>query len=168
MTWTVTLTLSTAATEQQAVELVDVLADRGAAVATGGAAGQVEVTLTAEGVTAADALKDATAAVLWKAIAVDLELEEGPAVVAAEVMTEAEQDLRLADDPFPDLAGVAEAADRLGLSRQRASTLSRRDDFPSPVARLAATPVWRTADLDTFAQGWARKPGRPPKQTTAG
>lgn len=83
--------------------------------------------------------------------------------VAVEVMTVDEHDRRLAQPPFPALVGVAEVAADLGVSRQRVSTLSHREDFPAPVARLASGPVWRAGDLSTFALGWQRKPGRPSK-----
>lgn len=82
-------------------------------------------------------------------------------VLAVEVMTTAEHDRRLADRPT--LVGVAEIAEQLGVSKQRVSALSQRDDFPRPLAHLAAGPVWRAGDLSTFATGWRRQPGRPKK-----
>ena len=84
-------------------------------------------------------------------------------VVAVEATTTAEADRRLAEPPFPDLAGVAEVAAMLGVSRQRLDALRKRHEFPAPVANLAAGPVWRKGDLTRFADGWHRKPGRPPK-----
>jgi hypothetical protein len=82
-------------------------------------------------------------------------------LVAAEVMTVEEADRRLAEPAFPELAGVTEVAALLGVSRQRLHSLRERHEFPAPVALLAAGPVWRKADLSTFAEGWHRKPGRP-------
>lgn len=52
--------------------------------------------------------------------------------------------------------GTAEVAKLLGVSRQRVNQLSHRDDFPEPVARLAAGPVWQNADIER----WAREVGR--------
>lgn len=52
--------------------------------------------------------------------------------------------------------GTAEVAKLLGVSRQRVNQLSHREDFPEPLARLAATPVWRTSDIER----WAREVGR--------
>jgi predicted DNA-binding transcriptional regulator AlpA len=54
------------------------------------------------------------------------------------------------------LMGTAEVAKLLGVSRQRVNQLSHRDDFPEPVARLAAGPVWQTVDIER----WARASGR--------
>ena len=44
----------------------------------------------------------------------------------------------------------------LGVSKQRVTQLAKADDFPAPVAVLAAGPVWETADVDR----WARAKGR--------
>lgn len=55
------------------------------------------------------------------------------------------------------LLGNKEAAALLGVSKQRlAQLLDSHGDFPEPVARLAATPVWARADVEA----WARKHGR--------
>jgi hypothetical protein len=67
-----------------------------------------------------------------------------------------------------DLSGVAEIAERLGVSRQRVGQLIEREDFPTPVSRLAAGPIFTTASVDAFKTRWepGRKPGRPwPKST---
>lgn len=85
-------------------------------------------------------------------------------VLAVEVLTTEEADRRLAEQP--QLVGVTEIARMLGLTKQRVSTLSRREDFPTPLATLASGPIWRAGDLSTFAAGWRRKPGRPRKVPT--
>ena len=54
------------------------------------------------------------------------------------------------------LMGTAEVATLLGVSRTRVGQLAQRDDFPAPVARLAAGPVWESADIER----WARATGR--------
>jgi predicted DNA-binding transcriptional regulator AlpA len=46
-----------------------------------------------------------------------------------------------------ELVGIAEIADLLGVSRQRAHKLSQRPDFPEPVARLSAGLIWERADV---------------------
>lgn len=62
-----------------------------------------------------------------------------------------------------DLIGVSEAADLLRVSRQRVSQLLERPEFPPPVARLSAGPVWARASIEAFLKDWPRKPtGRPP------
>jgi hypothetical protein len=87
----------------------------------------------------------------------------GARVLAVEVLSEDEADRRLEQPAFPELAGVAEVAEILGVTKQRASTLQSRSGFPAPVAHLRTGPVWRAADLARFAESWERKPGRPRK-----
>lgn len=84
-------------------------------------------------------------------------------ILAVEVMTPEEEDRRLAEPAFPELVGVTEIADMLGISRQRLAVLRQRREFPAPVAELAAGPIWRARDLSTFAEGWQRRAGRPKK-----
>lgn len=128
----------------------------GVAAGTVGAR-ELETTLT---VTAAD-----LPAAAERAIARITELVAGE-IIAVEAMTIAEADRRLAA-PAPEFVGVAEVAELLGVSRQRVVQLAARDDFPTPVARLASGPVWRKGDLSTFADGWQRKAGRPRKMIAA-
>jgi hypothetical protein len=58
---------------------------------------------------------------------------------------------------------VTEIATLLGVSRQRVSELRNRPDFPSPIAELAAGPVWTRTSLNQFIESWPRRPGRPRK-----
>lgn len=64
--------------------------------------------------------------------------------------------------PATHLGGVAEVADKLGVSRQQVAKLRQREDFPMPVARLSVGDVW---DLDVVARwarsGLRRRAGRP-------
>jgi hypothetical protein len=53
---------------------------------------------------------------------------------------------------MPDLVGLQEMATILGVRKQRAHQLARTRKFPSPVARLAATPVWKKADVLLFSE----------------
>lgn len=64
------------------------------------------------------------------------------------------------------LLGVAELAELLGVSRQRASELATQSNFPSPVAQLTATPVWDKATIGNFLKEWKRTPGRPSTKHT--
>ena len=84
--------------------------------------------------------------------------------IRLEALTEAELNADLARSNFPDLLGVAEMADRFGVSRQRIHTLRKRPDFPAPVVELAAGPIWLRAAAEAFLQIWDRKPGRPSMQ----
>lgn len=67
----------------------------------------------------------------------------------------------------PELVGFRELPELLGVSRTSAARYSKRPNFPEPVERLAAGPVWRRADV----QAWARenlplRTGRPPQPPT--
>ena len=55
------------------------------------------------------------------------------------------------------LAGLAEVAELLGVSKRTATRYSVRDDFPEPVARLRAGPIWLEEDV----LGWARSSPQP-------
>jgi prophage regulatory protein len=50
------------------------------------------------------------------------------------------------------LAGIREAAEILGVSRQRVNQLERLKGFPKPLDRIAAGPVWRRADVEKWAK----------------
>jgi predicted DNA-binding transcriptional regulator AlpA len=54
------------------------------------------------------------------------------------------------DEPGP-LVGLAEAADLLGVTKRTATDYTKRGDFPAPVQRLAATPVWKRAEVAAWA-----------------
>ncbi|MBI4277507.1 MAG: hypothetical protein HY660_03535 [Armatimonadetes bacterium] len=81
----------------------------------------------------------------------------------AEAETLADLDRRLRKPDVPDLVGVAELAKLLRVSRQRASELARRKDFPRPLCTLASGPVWRKSAVARFVGQWPRRPGRPRK-----
>jgi len=55
-----------------------------------------------------------------------------------------------------ELVGVAELAEMMDVSRQRASQISARPTFPEPVAVLRMGKVWRAEDV----REWAEKTGR--------
>jgi hypothetical protein len=52
--------------------------------------------------------------------------------------------------PTPDIVGLTEVGELLGVTRQRALQLSKTRDFPRPVARLAAGVVYLRRDIDNF------------------
>jgi hypothetical protein len=83
------------------------------------------------------------------------------APVAVEVLTIEEADRRLAGPAFPELVGLSEIADILGVTRQRVSKLRNLQSFPGTVAELRAGSVWLKSDLSRFCDGWERKVGRP-------
>lgn len=66
----------------------------------------------------------------------------------------------------PRLAGLAEVAELLGVSKRSASRYTRRDDFPQPVTRLSTGPVWDAAAVEAWGTKHAPfRRGRPPKRT---
>ncbi|MFF4249074.1 hypothetical protein ACFYY2_32080 [Streptomyces sp. NPDC001822] len=87
----------------------------------------------------------------------------GQSVVGVELMSEAELDRRNAEPIVPELAGVSEIADMLGVGRQRAAQLAKREDFPPAVAQLKAGPVFLTSQVRGFETRWDRHGGRPIK-----
>lgn len=151
--WAVTVTWDAAV--PVTVDELEQLADAGASVAGEPGRQRVEMTLTISAQTPGKAV----------ATALTLALLHVPGDVAGvDVLTTAEQDRRLALPAFPELAGVSEVAQLLGVSRQRASALQTSAGFPGPVATLASGPVWRLTDLSRFAGTWQRKPGRPSRE----
>lgn len=72
----------------------------------------------------------------------------------------------LAEAAHPGAAehmGIAEISALLGVSRQRVGQLITRKDFPAPVSRLAAGPVFTAASVEMFKALWepGRRTGRP-------
>ncbi len=50
-----------------------------------------------------------------------------------------------------DLVTGAEAARRMGVSRERLRQLSSREDFPQPLGVLGRATVWRDGDVAAWA-----------------
>lgn len=61
------------------------------------------------------------------------------------------------------LVGLAEAAEILGVSRQRIHQLANAGRLPEPCQRVSATPLWWREDIETFGHRRRRRPGRPPR-----
>ena len=56
-----------------------------------------------------------------------------------------------------ELVGTAEIASMLGVTRQRVNAIvATHDDFPKPIAELAAGRIWDRADVEA----WAARHGR--------
>jgi prophage regulatory protein len=68
--------------------------------------------------------------------------------------------------PPPDeLAGIAEIATMLRVTKNTAMKYASRHDFPAPLDRLASGPVWRRNDVEAWAKEHLPLPtGRPRKQ----
>jgi predicted DNA-binding transcriptional regulator AlpA len=64
-----------------------------------------------------------------------------------------------------ELAGIAEVAEICGVPKRTAIRYSQRADFPEPLDRLAAGPVWRRVDVEAWAKRTLPLPtGRPRKR----
>jgi predicted DNA-binding transcriptional regulator AlpA len=64
----------------------------------------------------------------------------------------------------PDLAGLAEIAEMLRITKRTAWNYTKRADFPEPLDRLASGPVWRRADVEAWGKAnLPLPPGRPRK-----
>ena len=87
-------------------------------------------------------------------------------LVELRVRTERELEAELARPALPGLVGITEAAEILGVSRQRAHVLAAGPDFPTAVAHLAAGPVYLEASVRAFAER-PRTSGRPRKSDGA-
>lgn len=61
---------------------------------------------------------------------------------------------------FPELAGPAEAAVILDVSRQRVGQLELHALFPAPVARLRCGPIFLADEIAHFQARRDRTPGR--------
>ena len=80
-------------------------------------------------------------------------------IVRAEAMTYEEQEAELRRPLIPELVGVSEIAEILSVSRQRAHQLTKRNDFPDPIAKLSSGPIWTRPSLNRFVDEWrADKP----------
>ncbi|MFF4933364.1 hypothetical protein ACFY2H_31405 [Streptomyces griseofuscus] len=73
-------------------------------------------------------------------------------VIGAEVITEAELDRRNAQPAVPELAGVTEAADIVGVTKQQISSLAKRMPLRRHVVQeLAAGPVFLADGVRAYA-----------------
>lgn len=54
------------------------------------------------------------------------------------------------------MVAAAEIGAMLGLSRQRVSQVTVKEDFPAPIAALTVGKVWAYADV----RAWAERTGR--------
>jgi hypothetical protein len=161
--WTITLGYSseTALTDDQIDKIHEQLADLAVAVALTTDPPAVSIVLTVDAPTVHQAIE--TAATRTRPVIAG-------ELTSLEAFTTAAFDRALDEPTIPDLVGIAEIAEILGVSRQRAHVLTGSPAFPDPVARLAATPVWRRTAVDSYA-AIPRKTGRPSKtgqHTTTG
>src|SRR4051812_41880707 len=58
-----------------------------------------------------------------------------------------------------DLVGFAEIVELLAVPERTAARYVKRTDFPDPIVRLAAGPVWHRADVEDWAKEHIPSPG---------
>lgn len=61
----------------------------------------------------------------------------------------------------PNIGGVSEVSELLGVSRQRVASLRSRPGFPEPLAELAAGPIFDLDAIRRWESSSKRRPGRP-------
>lgn len=62
----------------------------------------------------------------------------------------------------PELIGVTEVSELLGITRQRLHDLRRLPGrFPTPSSELSSGPVWTRSAIEAYSAAWNRRPGRP-------
>ncbi|HEX8001749.1 MAG TPA: hypothetical protein VF519_03550 [Mycobacteriales bacterium] len=125
------------------------LQGRGAVVAHG--PGELVVSFGVEGATAREAQDEGAAWVDRVARLLGLEGRVQMVSVVSNAALLAEL------DAVPECAGLAETAAILGVSKQRVHQLTAHPNFPRPVFRLSATPVWLAADIRRFAAARAAR-----------
>lgn len=169
MNWHAIITLHrpdtlTPPTDEQRSTLTRELPGHGIAVGDG--AGRLAVDMTVDAATARLACQ---AAIRAARAAYQQAFGATTEVTAVRVLTEAEHDRELAWPSGLELVGNREAAELLEVRPQRVEQLARQHpDWPAPVARLAAGPVYTRASIEAFGRRWERKPGRPRKAAAAG
>jgi hypothetical protein len=87
--------------------------------------------------------------------------------IEIQVMPEAAFAARALAPTVPEIVSAVEAAEILGVSRQRVHQLEdKHPRFPAPLYRLRTGPLWTRAAIEWFDSTWERKPGRPAKPET--
>jgi len=89
--------------------------------------------------------------------------QDGWDVVGATVRLWVDFEVDLNRPNYPELVGVAELAEMLGVSKQRVSELANKASFPRPIVSLKAGPVWDRTSVGNFLETWRRRPGRRPR-----
>jgi hypothetical protein len=159
--WSVHFEFEGSPTEDQVLELADVLAGMGGIISGGPHWPMFDVRLS---VVAPSSLEAATNAERFarKAIA-GVGLSPVARIVEHQVQS---MDALIAENrgaTTDALVGLTEIAEAHRFTRQRAHELSRHPTFPAPVARVGRSPVWRLVDVERWL-ATPRKPGRPRSQ----
>lgn len=85
-------------------------------------------------------------------------------LAGASVRTSRQAEIAALVPSIPPLASAADAAEILGVSRQRVHQLSKQHPrFPPAISHVAIGPLWTVDAIQWFASVWERRSGRPPK-----
>jgi hypothetical protein len=63
---------------------------------------------------------------------------------------------------YDNICGTGEAAEVLGVSKQRIHSLRKHPSFPAPIREISASPIWDKTHLVEFLTIW-----QPRKKKTA-
>jgi len=160
-TWHVSLEFTTndAYTDDAAFELIDTLAEQGAALSVADTHTSGTITITVDSATAINAAEEASR----------LLRDNAPAnigvvdIAGIEVQTIEAMDAHLNEPVFPEVVGYAEIAEMAGISRQRARQLAQTSAFPNAVITTAQGPLMSKHAVERWLETRNTKPGRPAK-----
>jgi predicted DNA-binding transcriptional regulator AlpA len=139
--------------------LIDLVVPYAGAVAYGGDDNVLDVTMSIEAPDAVQAVHRASKLLLPLVQAAGFSIEPVREVRAREAEALSAE---LERSNFPDIVGTTEAAELLGMSRQRIHELRSAGRFPEPMVELAAGPIWLRRAIEAFAE--VKRPGGRPKK----
>jgi hypothetical protein len=84
-------------------------------------------------------------------------------VMAVDACSEAELQRRVDKPNFPELVSGPERPRSLASSASACTSSPAHPGFPEPLYRLGVGSLWIRQSIETFAQHWERRPGRPRK-----
>ncbi len=65
------------------------------------------------------------------------------------------------------IGGIYEVSEALGCSKQQIYSLRLKPEFPAPIAKVAATPLWDMEEITLFKSGWVRRASKAPASDSA-
>lgn len=156
-TWRVRIEFDAAVDDDWVGRAASHLADRAGTVVRDEAGGQVAFVFDVEAAALGDAVPVAlrTAEDAYAAAGV-----RGQAV-AAHVTAAGHGQVDLSQPPVPELIGLTEVGEILGVSRGRLRQVTQRGDFPPPVARVRGGAIYARPAVEAFNAGWDRSFGPP-------
>lgn len=165
-TWMAELTLATAEplTEDYLVHLDQLAGEHDWSIASRAAGPGAELTAWR----AASEPDTALAAVLGEVRTWLARHEVAATLVGVQVRSEADFEREVTAPTIPELLATTDVAEVLGVTRQRVHQLwADNPQFPQPVVRTGAGPLWTRQAVTWFASVWDRRPGRRPRSVAA-